>query len=360
MISALPKHHAVALALTLALCSCGPSSKTSASSPAYPAGAPLRIDAPLGLPPVPYPTDNPPTAETVALGRKLYYDVRLSRNNTLSCASCHNPTLGFADGQRVSRGVGGKVGSRNALTILNAAYDRSQFWDGRAASLEDQAAGPMANPVEMDQPHDVSVAKLNSIPAYRLDFEKAFGPGKITLTRIEKALASFERTLLSGNSPFDRYQYGGEKTAMTPAAIRGLAVFRDKTRSNCATCHTIGDKYALFTDGKFHNIGIGVDSNGDLTDLGRYNLTKIEADKGAFRTPTLRNVAKTAPYMHDGSEKTLRDVVDYYAGGGNSNPYLDKEIQPLNLTGTDRADLVAFLESLTGDTPSNSAPPTTP
>jgi cytochrome c peroxidase len=263
----------------------------------------------------------------------------------------------FSDSQRFSRGAGGQLGVRNALTILNAAYYPVDFWDGRAVNLEDQSGMPMANPIEMNQPHEVSVSKLNAIPEYREEFEKAFGPGPVTLDKVEKAIASFERTLLSGNSPFDRYFYGKDKTAMSPAAIRGLEVFRDKNRGNCATCHTIGDQYALFADGKFHNIGIGVDDNGQIQDLGRYVVTKRDADKGSFRTPTLRNVAKTAPYMHDGSEKTLKDVVDYYVGGGNSNPYLDKEIHPLTLTGKERADLVAFLESLTGEPPPQALPP---
>lgn len=263
----------------------------------------------------------------------------------------------FADGQRFSRGASGQMGVRNALTILNAAYYPVDFWDGRAVNLEAQSGMPMANPIEMNQPHEVSVSKLNAIPAYRQQFAKAFGPGPVTIEKVEKAIASFERTLLSGNSPFDRYLYGGEKTAMSPSAIRGLAIFRDKDRGNCVTCHTIGDKYALLADGKFHNIGVGVDPNtGELLDLGRYVVTKIEADKGSFRTPTLRNIAKTAPYMHDGSEKSLKDVVDYYVGGGNSNQYLDKEIHPLTLSAQDRADLVAFLDSLTGEPPSQALP----
>lgn len=326
---------------------------------AKPIGPALTIQVPLGLPPLTVPADNPPTVNTVALGRMLYYDPVLSRNNNLSCASCHNPTLMFTDRQRVSTGDAGAQGVRNALTILNAAYYPTDFWDGRANSLEDQAGGPMANRIEMNQPHEVSVDKLNRIEQYRAAFAKAFGPGPITIDKIQKAIASFERTLLSGDSPFDRYQYGHDRTAMSPAAIRGLAVFTDKNRGNCATCHTIGEKYALFTDDKFHNIGISVDSEGNLTDLGRFVVTKNPADKGAFRTPSLRDVAMTAPYMHDGSEKTLKDVVDYYVGGGNSNPYLDKEIAPLELSAQDRADLIAFLNALTGTPPANGAAPTT-
>ena len=215
----------------------------------------------------------------------------------------------------------------------------------------------MANPIEMGQPHDVSVRKLEADPSYGPLFEKAFGRGAITMDKIAKSLASFERTLVSGDSPFDRYEYGHDAKAMSTAAIRGLAAFRDPARGNCAACHTIGKHYALFTDGKFHNIGVGVDPTGELTDLGRYSQTKIDADRGAFKTPTLRNVALTAPYMHDGSEKTLQQVVDYYAGGANSNPQLDPAIQRIHLSAQDRADLMAFLEALTGGVPSDSGPP---
>ena len=171
------------------------------------------------------------------------------------------------------------------------------------------------------------------------------------------AIASFERTLIAGNSAFDRYQFGGDKTALSPSAIRGLAIFTDKQRGNCSTCHTIGKDYALFTDGKFHSLGAGMNANGELTDLGRYLQTRNDADRGAFRTPTLRNVAKTGPYMHDGSKKTLKEVVDFYAGGGNSNPNLDQEIKELKLSGQDRADLVAFLEALTCEPPKNVGEP---
>ncbi|HEY3937891.1 MAG TPA: cytochrome c peroxidase [Bryobacteraceae bacterium] len=316
----------------------------------------VEIKTPLGLPPVPVPPDNPETLETIALGRQLFFEKRLSFHNSLACASCHNPLIDFTDGKRHSTGAAGKVGIRNAPTVINAAYFPLQFWDGRARSLEDQAGGPMANTIEMDQAHDVSVAKLQADPVYRAEFQKAFGPGPVTLAKVTDAIASFERTLVSGNSPFDRYEFGNDPAALSPSAVRGLAVFRDPKRGNCIACHTIGKKYALFSDGKFHNIGIGVNEEGDLTDLGRYNETKVDADKGAFKTPTLRNVAKTAPYMHDGSLKTLKDVVDFYAGGGNSNPYLDKQIKAIKLSGAERADLVEFLKSLTGERPPDIAP----
>jgi cytochrome c peroxidase len=322
-----------------------------------PIGATVQIKAPLGLPPVPIPADNPPTAETIALGRRLFYDKKLSKDNSLACASCHNPLKGFTDGLPLSRGVGGTTGVRNAPTIANTAYLPLQFWDGRAISLEEQAASPIANPVEMNQTHEVSVSKLSADPAYKPLFLAAFGPGGITLPRVENSLASFERTILSGNSPFDRYQFGGDKNALTPSQIRGLGIFLDPSKGNCAACHSVNDKYALFTDGKFHNIGEGVEDDDQFSDIGRYHQTKVKADKGAFKTPTLRNVAKTSPYMHDGSLKTLKEVVDFYAGGGNSNPYLDKEIRAIKLSGQDRSDLVEFLQSLTGDMPQNVGPP---
>jgi cytochrome c peroxidase len=336
---------------------CGMSGMSNKQQPAQPTGAPLHVEIPLGLPPEPVPPGNPPTAETVALGHRLFYDTRLSADGTISCASCHNPNRGFTDGQRVAKGIRGQTGTRSAPTLLNSAYYPVEFWDGRASSLEDQAGGPMANPIEMGQPHEVSVRKLEGDSDYRALFQKAFGPGPVTLDKIAKSLASFERTLLSGDSAFDRYQYGHEAEAMSPAAIRGLAAFRDPARGNCIACHTIGKDYALFADGKFHNIGVGVDATGELTDLGRYSQTQVDADRGAFKTPTLRNVAITAPYMHDGSEKTLQQVVDYYAGGANSNPQLDPAIRAIKLTAQDRADLVAFLEALTGNAPRDAGPP---
>jgi cytochrome c peroxidase len=253
--------------------------------------------------------------------------------------------------------VGGAIGVRNAPTILNAAFLRFQFWDGRASSLEQQAASPISDPIEMAEQSDVSLGELNADPTYRAMAAKAFGSPSLDLVRIEKSLASFERTLLSGDSAFDRYRYGGDPGALSPAQVRGLAVFEDPHRGNCASCHTLHQHYALFTDGKFHNIGVAVRGDGSFADVGRYHETKIATDTGAFRTPTLRNVALTAPYMHDGSLKTLKDVVDYYAGGGNSNPFLDKEMLKIRLTAQDRSDLVEFLQSLTGTMPPNSGPP---
>jgi len=337
---------------------CVSSTRTpQAGGAAVPIGSPVKVKTPLGLPPVPIPADNPPTAETIALGRRLYYDPLLSVDNTIACATCHSPQFAFTDGKQFSTGVKGQKGGRNAPTVINAAYNTTQFWDGRAPSLEKQAEGPVQNPLEMGNKLERVVERLTADARYRVAFEKAFGPGPITYEKVEKAIASFERTVVSGNSLFDRYFYGGDKSALSPSARRGLEVFRNRKKGNCAACHTIDEKYALFTDNKFHNIGVGADYKGNYQDLGRYNVTRNEADKGAFRTPTLRNIAKTAPYMHDGSLKTLKDVVDFYVGGGNSNPHLDKEIHALDfLTGQQRADLRAFLESLTGEMPRNAGP----
>ncbi|MBI3210898.1 MAG: c-type cytochrome [Candidatus Solibacter usitatus] len=334
---------------------------TSCSAPppkplsARPVGKPVSIPIPLGLPPLPVPANNPPTAETIALGEKLFFSTSLSVDNTIACASCHDPGKGFSDGQPVSTGVGGKKGNRSAPTVLNAAYAQFQFWDGRVDSLEAQAKGPIANPIEMAHTLEGAAKKVALDDGLRKMFEAGFGTNlqgqsAVTIERIAAAIASFERTLLRGNSPFDRYQYGGDQKAMSAAAMRGLAVFRDAKKGNCAVCHTIEEKFALFTDDKFHNLGSGMNAAGELTDMGRFAISKREGDQGAFRTPTLRNIAETAPYMHDGSLKTLKEVVDFYVGGGNANPHLDKEIKSLDhLTKQERADLVAFMEALTGE-----------
>ena len=323
-----------------------------------PIGPPVAIPHPLGLPPVPFPANNPPTAATIALGRVLFYDPRVSLDGTIACSSCHDPRRFFTDSSAVSTGVGGIRGTRNAPTILNAAYLPVQFWDGRAISLEQQAGSPIVNPVEMREKDDAAVvSKLKIDGRYGPMFQIAFGSPDITMGRIENSLASFERTLLSGNAPFDRYEYSGDKAALTESQIRGLAVFLDPQRGNCAACHTIDKGFALFTDGKFHNTGEGVGDSGEFTDVGRYHETRVATDTGAFLTPSLRNVANTAPYMHDGHLRTLKEVVDFYAGQGNSNPYLDPEMKKIHLTGSEREDLVAFLQSLTGTNPPDAAPP---
>jgi cytochrome c peroxidase len=324
---------------------------------AMPVGHPLEIKAPLGLPPVPIPADNPPTAETVALGRKLYYDPILSADNSLSCASCHDPRYGFADPRPVSEGMRKQKGTRNSPPVMNAAYFEVQFWDGRAPSLEKQAEGPVANPVEMAHSLSGVEQKLNADPTYREEFAAAWGPGPITYEMVEKSIASFERTVLIANSPFDRWKFGGDEKAVDAAVKRGYAVFTAKDKGNCAACHSVGEHDALFTDNKFHNIGVGVKDE-KITDAGRFEVTRNEADRGAFKTPSLRNIALSAPYMHDGSLKDLKQVMDFYIGGANSNSNLDKNIHALDfLTGQERSDLLAFLQSLTGVAPPDVGPP---
>ena len=323
-----------------------------------PIGKTLLIKAPLGLPPVPVPADNPPTAETVALGRHLYYDPALSADNTISCASCHAPETGFTDTRPVSIGVGGKKGTRHSPTVINSAYSFLQFWDGRAPSLEEQAKGPMINPVEMATTHAAVVKRLQADPKYVALFKEAWGTDQITIDLVVKSIAAFERTVLSGNSPFDRFYYGHDRRALSASAQRGLKLFIDPKKGNCAVCHTIEKQYALFTDNKFHNLGIGADTRGNMVDLGRFEQTKNQADWGAFKTPTLRNIRQRAPYMHDGTFPTLKDALGHYIGGGNLNAHLDKQIHALDfMTFDEREDLLAFLESLTAPLPDNVGPP---
>lgn len=333
-------------------------SSHSAASPVLPIGKRVSIHVPLGLPPLGIPPDNPPTVETIALGRRLFYDPALSMDGTIACATCHDPTKGFTDGKAVSTGFQNKTGTRSAPTVLNTAYYQSLFWDGRASGLEAQAVGPITNPIEMATSPEAVVQRLQASALYREEFKHAWGADQITFEMVSKSIASFERTVLSGNSPFDCYYYGGNKQALSASARRGLKVFTDPKRGNCASCHTIGSTSALFTDQKFHNIGIGANTDGSLADSGRYAATKNDADMGSFKTPSLRNAVWTAPYMHDGSVPTLKDVIDHYIGGGNSNPHLDKKIRVLDfLSGQERGDLLEFLQSLTGVMPANVGPP---
>ena len=301
---------------------------------------------PLGLPQFPWPEDNPYTKEKAELGWLLYFDKRLSGDNTVSCASCHAPDKAFTDGAAVSIGIKGQKGGRSAPTVINRFYSTLQFWDGRAESLEEQAKGPIANPLEMtlekeaDKAHEGSVSRLKAVPGYVSRFKKAFDSEKIDINQVAKAIATFERTVYSGNAPFDRYQ-DGDKDAMTDAQIRGMDVFFNKAA--CDSCH-IGFN---FTDGSFENIGIGMDKKDP--DLGRFLVTGRDEERGAFKTPTLREIEHTGPYMHDGRFKTLEEVVDHYDKGGIKNKYLDERIKPLKLSERDKSDLVAFLKALSGE-----------
>ncbi|HYL76348.1 MAG TPA: cytochrome c peroxidase [Bryobacteraceae bacterium] len=301
--------------------------------------SPTNIAVPLGLAPIVWPADNPYTPDKAELGRLLYFDPRLSADGTVSCATCHSPKYAFTDSMPVSEGIRGQRGTRSAPTIINRAYSLAQFWDGRAATLEEQAKGPIGNPIEMGASSEICVTKLQAIPGYRAWFLKVFGTEDFTIDHVAKAIATFERTVLSGNSPFDRYK-SGEKKAITPSQIRGMNVFFKK--SKCDKCHDGMN----FTTNDYHNLGVGIDKPNP--DAGRFAITKNPKDFGAFKTPTLRDIAETPPYMHDGSLKNLKDVVEFYDKGGNLNKNLDPDIKPLKLTADEKADLVEFMRALTG------------
>ena len=289
---------------------------------------------------VPIPSGNLNYAAKVSLGKQLYFDGRLSKNNAISCAFCHNPMAGFADPNQTSVGVSGERGGRQSPTVYNTAFNLFQFWDGRAGSLEEQAIGPIHNPVEMAETHDNVVPKIGKIKGYQELFQKVFGTG-VSLQGIAEAIAAFERTIISTNSSFDKFVLG-DSQAMGEDAQHGMAVFKGKGR--CILCHNGSN----FTDNQFHNTG--VPQVGPMEeDLGRYEVTRRDADKGAFKTPTLRSIIETAPYMHDGAFKTLEEVVDFYDKGGNANPNLDRRIKPLALSPQEKTDLIAFLKALTGE-----------
>lgn len=292
------------------------------------------------------PEDNPLTPAKVALGWQLYYDPRLSVDGTVSCATCHSPEFGFADPEHVSTGVSGYQGGRNSPTVINAAFNARQFWDGRTESLEEQAIGPMENPVEMGNKIEHIVETLSGIEGYQRQFAAVFGRSTITPEMVGKAIAAFERTVLSGNSPWDRWVATRDESVISESARRGGDLFRGKAR--CSQCH-MGFNFTDSAFDLYHNIGIGMHLSD--ADLGRYEVTGIDADRGAFKTPTLRNVAQTAPYMHGGRVGTLEEVIDIYDQGGIPNEWLDPKMSPLHLTDEEKADLLAFMEALTGELP---------
>jgi cytochrome c peroxidase len=356
--------------------------------------AQMKDAIPLGLPADTWqfyvPKDNPPTASKIELGRGLFFDARLSANGKISCSSCHDPNLAFADGRPVAEGIAGRLGTRNTPTLLNAMFNPAQFWDGRTDTLEQQAVEPLVNPLEMGNgSHGEVIDRLRAIAGYRAAFQSVFG-GDITIERVSQAIAAYERTLLSGDSSFDRF-VAGDLDAISEAAKRGFALFYSKAR--CSRCHTfpgapppvdaaytgsvIVSQPALFTDFAYHNTGVaalhpkfdrlarqaaaasGTDQAKSVIDrlakeeggqeLGRILISYQLFDVGAFRTPGLRNVAVTAPYFHNGSVKTLVDVVKFYNAGGRHNLNSDGELRALGLIDNEQRDLVVFLETLTGD-----------
>jgi cytochrome c peroxidase len=322
--------------------------------------------------------ESPLTRAKIELGRQLYFDTRLSGDNTISCATCHDPEFGYAKDTQFGVGIKSQTGNRNSPTAYNRILSGPQFWDGRATSLEDQAIGPIANPIEMGNTHEVCVKAIAEIPCYRVQFDAIFADG-LSIENIGKAIAAFERTLVTGPAPWDYYQQlatfekayaadledlellkeedeelyseymelrkASEEHPISESAIRGGELFFSD-KAACTTCH-VG---ANFTDELYHNLGVGMEA--EKPDLGRYEQTGEEKDKGAFKTPTVRSVSLTAPYMHDGSQKTLEEVVEWYAKGGHPNPHLSDKIKKLDLTEQDKADLVAFMkEGLLGSLP---------
>jgi cytochrome c peroxidase len=330
------------------------------------------VDKPrLGLPPLVAPADNPQTPARIALGRRLFFDTRLSLNGSISCSSCHQPEHGFSDGRALAQGIDKREGTRNTPSLLNAAFNTSQFWDGRRASLEAQALDPLTNPLEHGLKDDQALLDLiRADPVYVAAFRAAFsvdGPS-IQKEQVAQAIANFERTLIAGDSPFDRYFFGRDEHALSPSAQRGLSLFQGTAQ--CSSCHVVRQNAALFTDNAFHSVSIGLQriaprlpeltkrlvtarhsgtridqailSDRDVAALGRFAVTLNPADIGTFRTPSLRNVALTAPYMHDGSVPTLQEAVErelYFRGS--------KAGRPLILTPGERGDLVEFLKALT-------------
>ena len=288
----------------------------------------------------PTPSTNLNYFAKIELGKQLYFDGRLSKNGAISCAFCHNPGTGFADPRQTSIGIGGGVGGRQSPTVYNTGFNHFQFWDGRARSLEEQAIGPIHNPIEMGETHESVVRKLGKIKGYQQQFRAVFGTD-VNLQDLANAIAAYERTVMSTNSAFDKYILGDSK-AMDEAAVRGMALFKGKAR--CILCHN----GANFTDNQFHNLGVP-QVGPQKEDLGRYYVTRAENDRGAFKTPTLRSITETAPYMHDGAFKTLEEVVNFLNEGGGANKNLSALAKPLNLTPEEKTDLVAFLKALTGE-----------
>jgi len=318
---------------------------------------------------------NPLTRAKIELGRQLYFDTRLSSDNTISCASCHHPQEGFGRHTQFGVGIEGLEGGRNSPISYNRILSDAQFWDGRAESLEAQAVGPIANPIEMGNTHDAAVATLKKIPAYAVQFKTVFPKSGVTIDNVGKAIASFERAIVTGPTPFDYVdalkpyasleeedladlkeddpaiyqeyldlQAGAESNPMSESALNGMALFFSK-EVGCSNCH-VG---ANLADEKYHNLGIGMDS--EMPDVGRFAETKDEKDKGAFKTPTIRNVALSAPYMHDGSLRTLEEVVEHYVKGGTKNPWLSDKMTPIKINNQQKLDLVEFMRAVTGSYP---------
>ncbi len=311
-------------------------------------GREVIIEVPLGLPDLPVPEDNPMTLEKIELGKMLFFDTRLSIDGSLSCATCHDPDLGYSNATPKAVGFKHAVGGANTPTVLNSAYSTFQFWDGREGSLEGQAAGPMTAGVEMAGIPAEIVQTLNKVPVYRQLSQAAFGE-YLSFENITKAIATFERTIISGNSPFDKFYYDGQKDAISAAAKRGKELFDNPEKGNCKKCHTYTKTDGYFSDNLFHNVGVGM--NKKEPDVGRYGVTKKKEDMGRQKTPTLRNVVQTAPYFHDGSTYSLKAAAKICLTG-LPNKNLDPEYKAKReLSDKELDDIVAFMRALTGELP---------
>ena len=301
-----------------------------------------KLEIPAGLPAMDIPTDNPLSVEGIALGRKLFYDPILSGDNTMSCGSCHKQKFAFTDSTlQLSVGIDGVAGMRNTMSLVNLGYQRKFFWDGGAADMESQVIGPIQNPVEMHQALPQMVQELNAHKDYPALFEKVFGSSTITTPMVMRAIAQFERTLISGNSKWDQYKRG--TATLTAEEARGKDIFEAEDKGDCTHCHSLG---STFSDFEFRNTGL----DSIAVDAGRALITFLASDSGKFKTPSLRNIAVTAPYMHDGRFKTLGECIDHYNTGFRYTTYLDGNIKRLvkgRLSPQDKADLVAFLNTLT-------------
>jgi len=334
--------------IIVAVTLCATSVAAAAGKPVLKAGDPSLKE--WLLPTAPTPPDNAPNAARISLGKHLFFDPRLSGDGNMSCATCHNPALGWSDGLATGRGVKSMVLDRASPTIINSAFNTIMMWDGRKKSLEDQAMGPMEATVEMNMDTAKLFKWLNVNPGYRTLFEAAYPNEGINATTVSKAMAAFERTVVMNDSPFDRWVAGDAK-AMSDQQVRGFSVFVDPSKGNCVVCHSAPN----FTDNGFHNLGLA--SWGKTSpDMGRYAQKPVQTMKGAFKTPQLRGIALTAPYFHDGSAISLMDVVNHYAKGGVVTTNLSPNLKPLSLTQQDKEDLVAFMQALTGTTPAITIP----
>ena len=317
-------------------------------APSWEAANPLKPlpKAPLGVSVDLAALKDPPTPARVRLGRWLFYDRRLSGDGSVACSTCHRPENAFSEPTPVSSGIRGQRGKRKAPSFINQATTiyPNFFWDGRAGSLEEQALGPIENPIEMGSTHQSMVAALTKIPAYAPYFREAFGSDEITKERVARAISDYERTRFSGNSPWDRWRRNRDESAVSDQVKQGHELFYGKAQ--CNQCH-LGDN---FSDSLFHNLGVGWDPvTKTFKDEGRFLVTKKPTDRGAFKTPTLRDITKHAPYMHDGSVATLKEVMELYNRGGDNNPYLDPKVEPLHLTDAEIDAVVAFMQALDGE-----------